>query len=316
MYGEEIDVCPECNRGGISVSHTEDIPKYRCKKCGARFDQPNRRPSQSHGQPTSPGAQALIDADPDDIVTDGGVPSTHIEEHEVTKTTFTCESCGDRYVFTELGDWPVYCPTCGHNHSAADGATTNTDEFVEAAARTTQQPVEENVGSHVVDAAEEWDGVGARMAETLSEHGYQTVVDLADAEQAALEDIKHVGPTRAEAMIEQASEMLEADSQTADTAAGETQPIETDGSGGTETEAVDVDVSTRRKPQHPDAVVAKYLPDDTTRREVRNLAEEQRYLGDVADALGIETAAARTLLHRLDCYQNVREGANYRGGAD
>jgi len=316
-YGEEILVCPECDRGGLSVIHNSDLPRYRCKKCNARFEEPNRRESRSHGQPTSKHAKALFDANADDIVTDGGVPSTHIEEHEVTKTTFTCASCGDRYVFTELGDWPVYCPTCGHDHSeTAEEHTPQTDESAAAAAATTQEQIEADVHPRVVDAVEEWDGVGARMGETLSERGYETVAELADAETAALEDIQHVGPTRAEAMVEQATAMLEANQTAADTAGGETQPVETDGSGATETEAVDVDVSTRTEPQSPDAVVAKHLPDGTTRDDVRDLAEEERYLGEVADALGIETAAARTLLHRLDCYELVREGASYRGGAD
>ena len=36
-----------------------------------------------------------------------------ITQQDVTHTKFYCGSCGDRYVFLELGDWPAYCPTCG-----------------------------------------------------------------------------------------------------------------------------------------------------------------------------------------------------------
>jgi len=46
-----------------------------------------------------------------------------IEQYDVTKTKFTCESCGDTYVFEELGDWPAYCPTCGVKQSDSQKET-------------------------------------------------------------------------------------------------------------------------------------------------------------------------------------------------
>jgi len=40
-----------------------------------------------------------------------------VEQYDVTHTKFTCEACGDTYVFSDIADWPAYCPTCGHYHS-------------------------------------------------------------------------------------------------------------------------------------------------------------------------------------------------------
>ena len=51
------------------------------------------------------------------VITDGGVETGVFRQYDVTHTKFRCESCGDTYVFVELGDWPTYCPTCGHDHS-------------------------------------------------------------------------------------------------------------------------------------------------------------------------------------------------------
>jgi hypothetical protein len=56
---------------------------------------------------------------------DADVETGVCSQYDVTHTKFRCESCGDTYVFVELGDWPTYCPTCGHNHSDQERAITD-----------------------------------------------------------------------------------------------------------------------------------------------------------------------------------------------
>jgi len=36
-----------------------------------------------------------------------------LDQYEVTHTKFRCQQCGDQYVFVDLADLPLYCPTCG-----------------------------------------------------------------------------------------------------------------------------------------------------------------------------------------------------------
>lgn len=79
---ETVRCCPdsECESARISL-HTssaararhEDIARWRCTECGHEFDDPDTRPSRGvYRGPTSPEGLALRDADPDDVLPDGG----------------------------------------------------------------------------------------------------------------------------------------------------------------------------------------------------------------------------------------------------
>lgn len=89
--GQDLtDACPECNSSlvlerqpGHPLSNVdEDAPTWRCRNCGAGFEEPHRRPSVQVGGEPMP--RALLDADPDDIVPDGGLRYTTTDNLEVT----------------------------------------------------------------------------------------------------------------------------------------------------------------------------------------------------------------------------------------
>lgn len=73
---DELDVCPECDAAGIRrcypnkpTSHGADDSKFRCTRCGARFDTPETRPSRTSREPGvgGPHAELLSELDPSDI---------------------------------------------------------------------------------------------------------------------------------------------------------------------------------------------------------------------------------------------------------
>jgi hypothetical protein len=79
----EVAVCPECDRTTIErrnpgwFGRATSDHRWACWACGARFDDPNRRASRSNGTHSLTGlAKRLHDAEPDDIVTDGGRDAT------------------------------------------------------------------------------------------------------------------------------------------------------------------------------------------------------------------------------------------------
>lgn len=78
MSEREIRVCPVCRcadfetaRGGFGSRETPT--RHSCNCCGERFDEPATRPPKRDGGLRGDSlAAALDDADPDDLVTDGG----------------------------------------------------------------------------------------------------------------------------------------------------------------------------------------------------------------------------------------------------
>lgn len=77
---QHVACCPSCGVTGIKRrngnpkgSHRRSAKRYYCCVCGADFDEPASRPRRGHGtQRGSPHARALLDADPDELLTDGG----------------------------------------------------------------------------------------------------------------------------------------------------------------------------------------------------------------------------------------------------
>jgi hypothetical protein len=82
--GGRLEVCPSCDAadivrrlGGMTGPEPTagDVDaEFRCQRCGATFDEPTVREPHS-GQPVATSAltKQLAEADPDDLVTDGGV---------------------------------------------------------------------------------------------------------------------------------------------------------------------------------------------------------------------------------------------------
>ena len=75
----EVAVCPECDRSTIErrnpgwFGRATSDHRWACWKCGARFDEPVKRESRSNGTHSLTGlAKDLYNAEPDDLVTDGG----------------------------------------------------------------------------------------------------------------------------------------------------------------------------------------------------------------------------------------------------
>lgn len=79
---KEVPVCPECDstnvarrcgetvRGGIPAADDRD---WRCSRCTHTFDDPVRRSLHRTGGRTPAGGDVLAEADPDDLLPDGGV---------------------------------------------------------------------------------------------------------------------------------------------------------------------------------------------------------------------------------------------------
>jgi DNA-directed RNA polymerase subunit RPC12/RpoP len=77
-----VEACPECDgtkfKVRVSSVHknlrTGDVgAKYKCGVCGATFDEPARRERRAPA-PLNGTAKRLAEADPGDLLTDGGVP--------------------------------------------------------------------------------------------------------------------------------------------------------------------------------------------------------------------------------------------------
>jgi hypothetical protein len=102
--------------------------------------------------------------------------------------------------------------------------------------------------------------------------------------------------------------------------ADENEDVAADGSGADTMNAVDVDAPGTEQPPGPtvddevDRTTSKYLPDEYDRSDIKAIVEDVRYVQEVADAVGIDKPAARTMLSNLGLYGLVREGAEYRGG--
>ncbi|GAA0304159.1 hypothetical protein [Halarchaeum salinum] len=102
MSEREIRVCPVCRcadfetaRGGFGSRETPT--RHSCNCCGERFDEPATRPPKRDGGLRGDSlAAALDDADPDDLVTDGG------RDVESSSATKLCEDCEERPVLTDL----------------------------------------------------------------------------------------------------------------------------------------------------------------------------------------------------------------------
>lgn len=101
--------CPGCNCAGDVWRRTHPNRNYEhvytCHKCGSEFDEPverTKRPTGGRGvaRPKSDLAKTLIDADPDDLVTDGGFDTTG------------CEICEQRPASGVLGDGRDACRWC------------------------------------------------------------------------------------------------------------------------------------------------------------------------------------------------------------
>lgn len=92
-----VYACPRCDRADRVYRRTHSRRDYqhpyRCYDCGAEFDEPVKRESRVGGEgvarPRSDAAQSLLDADPDDVVTDGGVEFT-------AEGAYYCTNCETR----------------------------------------------------------------------------------------------------------------------------------------------------------------------------------------------------------------------------
>lgn len=73
--GREIYCCPneECESARFNIRTTAENngPRYFCRDCRLRFDEPAQRRTQHHGSRVGM-AKTLVESDPDDLVTDGG----------------------------------------------------------------------------------------------------------------------------------------------------------------------------------------------------------------------------------------------------
>lgn len=85
--GGTVRCCPRCeganircNAGSVAFGGEEAEARHTCRNCSHSFETPAERAAETDsGQHCRQGtAKALIDADPDDIATDGGVP---LDEH-------------------------------------------------------------------------------------------------------------------------------------------------------------------------------------------------------------------------------------------
>jgi|GEM_PF-6164642 len=80
--GGTIPVCPECDShdirqrmsGSIGNSTAPDAATWKCQVCGHAFDDPIERAPEQSQKPRYGPARELFEANPDDLVTDGGAP--------------------------------------------------------------------------------------------------------------------------------------------------------------------------------------------------------------------------------------------------
>lgn len=177
--------------------------------------------------------------------------------------------------------------------------------------------------SPVAAVVTECQGVGSKIASLLVENGYDSLGALATAERDELTEIESVGPMIALRVIE------EAEAEVGDTSSRNhsSATVATDGSGAaaqqpeTNTNLDVVDVDTPGGPMddsvsQDSVIVEKYLPDDATPDDVRELAKREDSLDGVAAELDMEVQDARVLLFNLDVNGKVAEASRYRGRAD
>jgi ssDNA-binding Zn-finger/Zn-ribbon topoisomerase 1 len=123
---ETVAVCPECGAHDFSPrvgSMRNAASKYRygCSRCGAEFDEPDRREREGSSPPLPESQQALLEADADDIVTDGGVKSERPAFIKPNVDTVRCHFCDRTWDPTVVegfdlsGEdeyYPVMVPVC------------------------------------------------------------------------------------------------------------------------------------------------------------------------------------------------------------
>lgn len=97
--GGVVFVCPECGdsqlyRRGGGRNRSKASSAWRCRACGAEFRDPDRRSraTVANRGNINPIGKALLDAEPGDLVPDGGTRTTR---------SVRCENCGDRDAVTE-----------------------------------------------------------------------------------------------------------------------------------------------------------------------------------------------------------------------
>lgn len=98
--GEDtILVCPDCDtsnirrRGGGYGARDAEQPPWQCQRCGSRFNEAHERPRKSVGACNADTLAARLEAaDPDDLVTDGGLD---MSEGELNREE-TIEACQSR----------------------------------------------------------------------------------------------------------------------------------------------------------------------------------------------------------------------------
>lgn len=73
--GGLIPVCPHCDSARVHVNSTRGRgDRWRCYGCGETFDDAERRPPAAGTQTRVGLAKRLVEMDPDDLATDGGLP--------------------------------------------------------------------------------------------------------------------------------------------------------------------------------------------------------------------------------------------------
>jgi hypothetical protein len=119
---DSIEACPECDSPQIEVrpGGYRSLPyrvgeeRYCCEACGARFDDPVRRARKQPGENRSGTARRLVEADPNDLVPDGGTYPCSLcsAEHEGLEAALRC--CGEKLrVPADFKDDLWTCDRCG-----------------------------------------------------------------------------------------------------------------------------------------------------------------------------------------------------------
>lgn len=72
---DTVEACPRCDSSDIRQRTSwryGAAERWHCNECGQSFTEPLRREAKQPGGNYSPEGQALLDADPDDLLPDGG----------------------------------------------------------------------------------------------------------------------------------------------------------------------------------------------------------------------------------------------------
>ncbi|WP_276259875.1 hypothetical protein [Haloglomus litoreum] len=84
---DRVTACPACSSASIEYHAGADFggkpasATYTCQACGEAFAEPVERPSERESGSCRHGtAKTLAEADPEDLITDGGEPTTHVGE--------------------------------------------------------------------------------------------------------------------------------------------------------------------------------------------------------------------------------------------